>query len=155
VRAYYDVWEQRPQVRTALFGRGVLALSEEGQRRVSALPQVMSDDLAMSEAFAPDERLIVDEAVVIVHPPKTLADLVRRRVRVNTGVSQADDFGIRRPESTTSLSMLARLTVRRPTMLPRVLVFLGVAVVARVRSRRAIAQGDFTTWQRDESSRQG
>ena len=53
VRYYYDVWERLPQVRNGLFGRGVIALSEDGNKRVQALPQVMSDDLAMSEAFSP------------------------------------------------------------------------------------------------------
>ena len=53
VRTYYYVWDRLPQVRHGLFGRGVFALSDEGQRRVSALPAVMSDDLAVSSAFGP------------------------------------------------------------------------------------------------------
>lgn len=40
-----------------------------------------------------------------------------------------------------------------PRLAPRVALFLGVAAVARLRSRRAVARGDFTTWHRDESSR--
>ncbi len=38
VRWYYDVWEQLPQVRGGLFGRGVIALSEAGNERVRRLP---------------------------------------------------------------------------------------------------------------------
>ncbi len=153
VRWYYDVWEQLPQVRSGLFGRGVVALSEEGQARVSALPQMMSDDLAMSDAFDESERQIVDGAVVIVHPPKTVSDLLRRRVRVATGNKQADIAGVRRTESATSLSVLARLALEQPRLLPRIPVFLWVALTARVLARRAVRTGDFTSWQRDESSR--
>ena len=64
VRWYYDVWEELPQVRAGLFGRGAIALSEAGQRRVDALPQLMSDDLGLSEAFDPGERLVVETAQV-------------------------------------------------------------------------------------------
>ena len=153
VRWYYDVWEQLPQVRSGLFGRGVVVLSEEGQARVSALPEMMSDDLVMSEVFSESERLVVDEAVVVVRPPRTVADLLRRRTRVATGNRQADDAGIRSKESTTSLRVLARLALSRPWLAPKVPVFLAVAVIARLRARKAIRTGDFATWERDESSR--
>ena len=153
VRWYYDVWEQLPQVRAGLFGRGVIALSSEGQARVSALPRVMSDDLAVSEAFTAAERRVVEDAVVIVHPPRTMRDLLRRRVRVVTGNKQADDAGTRGGGSATSLSTLLTLARQQPRLLPRLPVFLGVTVLGRLLARRAIRTGDFTTWQRDESSR--
>jgi hypothetical protein len=153
VRYYYDVWEQLPRVRSGLFGRGVIAVSKEGQARVDLLPQVMSDDLAVSDAFATGEFVIVDDACVVVRPPRTTADLLRRRVRVATGVAQADALGVRAARSGTSIRVLARLGLRTPALLPRVLVFLAVAAEARRRARAAIRVGDFTSWARDESSR--
>jgi glycosyltransferase involved in cell wall biosynthesis len=153
VRWFYDVWEQLPQVRAGLFGRGVIALSEEGQRRVDQLPRLMSDDLVVSEAFEPWERRVVDTAHAEVVAPGTFGDLVRRRVRVATGTTQAGQAGVRRPESATTLGTLARIAVRRPALAPRVPLFLLVGVLARLRSHRAVRAGDFTTWLRDESSR--
>ena len=114
VRWFYDVWEQLPQVRSGLFGRGVIALSEEGQRRVDALPQLMSDDLGISEVFDPGERRVVWTAFAEVRPPGTLRDLLRRRVRVATGNSQAAQVGVRRPESSTTWGTLARLALHNP-----------------------------------------
>jgi hypothetical protein len=38
-------------------------------------------------------------------------------------------------------------------MAPRVALFLAVAVLARLKARRAVRQGDYSTWLRDESSR--
>ncbi len=152
---YYDVWEQLPQVRCGLFGRGVVALSGAGQRRVDALPEMMSDDLGISDAFDADERSIVTEASVLVHPPRTLGDLLRRRVRAATGLVQADQLGVRRPESTTGWRMLGGLVREQPALVWRLPVFLGVGALARARSRRAIRTGDYTTWLRDESSRAG
>ena len=153
VRAYYRVWEQLPQVRDGLFGRGVIALSQEGQRRVDALPRVLSDDLAASEAFDESERLVVPDAFAVVHPPRTAADLLRRRVRVVTGNAQATDLGIRHRSSVTTPSVLLRMSVRDPRIGVRMPLFLGIGLVARWRSRRAVRAGDFTTWLRDESSR--
>lgn len=153
VRWYYDVWEQLPQVATGLFGRGAFVLSRDGQERVDALPPVMSDDLAVSDAFAGSERLVVDAATVTVWPPRTMADLLRRRIRVTTGSRQAAQVGVRSHESVTRPRTLLDLARRRPAMVPRIGVFVAVTVIARIRARRFTRTGDFTTWQRDESSR--
>lgn len=151
VRAYYRVWENLPAVRSGLFGRGAFCLSAEGQARVDALAKLLNDDLVVSEAFAPEERRIVADACVVVQPPRTVADLVRRRTRVATGNHQADQHAAR--HASTSLSDLIKLGLRQPTVGIRVPVFLTITVIARWLSRRAVRAGDYTTWLRDESSR--
>jgi glycosyltransferase involved in cell wall biosynthesis len=155
VRAYYDVWERLPQVRSGLFGRGVIAMSAEGFARVSQLPPMMSDDLAVSEAFGADERRIASDARVIIRPPRTLRDLFRRRVRVHTGNAQMDQTASRSADAKTSPGDLLDIIKATPRLLPSVFVFAGVAVVAKVSARRRVRSGDFTTWLRDESSRGG
>lgn len=153
VRWYYDVWEALPAVTTGLFGRGAVALSAAGQDRIARLPALMGDDLVMSEAFEERERRIVEEAQVIVYPPRTLKDLLRRRIRVGTGNAQAAGAGIRRPESVTGPGTLARLALTRPGLAAKIPVFVAVTLAARIGASRAVARGDFTTWRRDESSR--
>ena len=153
VRWYYDVWEALPQVESGLFGRGVVVLSEQAQARVAALPRMMSDDLGMSDSFSGDERRVVPGAVAVIHPPRTLRDLVRRRIRIATGNTQAGQLGVRRPASRTSMRTLLGLAVGRPGLALRLPVFLGVHVAAQLGARQAVRTGDFTTWQRDESSR--
>ena len=153
VRCYYDIWEWLPQVRTGLFGRGVIVLSAEGGRRVSTLPPMMSDDLLMSEAFEASERQVVEGAEVVIRLPRTTADLIRRRIRVATGNAEMDQRGLRGGESSTSVSTLIGLVRKHPRLMGKVAVFVAITVVARVRARRAVATGDFSTWLRDESSR--
>ncbi|MDQ4054425.1 MAG: glycosyltransferase [Actinomycetota bacterium] len=153
VRAYYRVWQQLPQVSRGLFGRGVFALSEEGQARVDALPTVMGDDLAISDAFADHERTVVQDAAVVVHPPRTIGDLVRRRTRVATGNAQAADLGVRRPDSVTTPRTMLRVGLRDPRAGLCLPVFLGVSLFAKWQARAAVRTGDFDTWLRDESSR--
>ena len=57
VRWYYAVWERLPEVRTGLFGRGVIGLSEAGHARMAGLPPLLADDLVASLAFTPGERV--------------------------------------------------------------------------------------------------
>lgn len=155
VRWYYDVWERLPQVEEGLFGRGVIALSKPGNERVRALPSVMGDDLVASEEFTDGERAIVEEATVVVHGPRNVRDLYRRRVRAVTGNAQADDVGLRRSAARTSPARILQLAAEQPSIIPRLPVFLAITVAARVGARRAIRRGDFETWLRDESSRTG
>lgn len=152
VRAYYRVWQSLPVVRAGLFGRGAFCLTAEGQARVAAAgTSLMNDDLVASELFTPAERRVVTHATVIVRPPRTVKDLVRRRIRVATGNAQADAHGAR--HGSTSLSDLLMLGLRQPAIGIRVPVFLTVTLVARTLARRAVRTGDYTTWLRDESSR--
>jgi hypothetical protein len=156
VRWFYDVWSRLPEARNALWGRGVIAVGELGQQRLSGLPQLMGDDLAASLVFAAHERVVVPGARVILHTPRTFADLLRLRVRSvtsNAQIGQAESA----PQSgeRTRLSDLASLVRTEPALAPRVAYFLLVACLARAGARRAVARGDFTTWLRDESSRTG
>ena len=158
VRWYYDVWLRLPVVRAGLFGRGVIGVSEAGYARLSQIPELMGDDLAASLAFGAEERTVVAGAFARIHPPRTLADLLRRRIRVQTVTAQAGartelaDAGAAARTSRGDLMALIRSEPLR--MAPRVAWFLCVTVIARRRARKAIAAGDYTTWLRDESSRE-
>ena len=154
VRWYYAVWERLPEVASGLFGRGVIGLSEAGHARVAGLPPLLADDLVASLAFAPGERAIVPAARVVVHTPRTVRDLLRRRVRATMGVNQiAAAQGA--PESTarTRPRDLLAMIRTRPLIAPQVAVFLAVAVVARRRAAREVRRREYSTWLRDESSR--
>lgn len=154
VRWYYDVWARLPEVRSGLFGRGVIALSEAGHARVASLPPLLADDLAASLVFRPEERVIVPGAQVVVHVPRTAGDLLRRRVRAAMGVNQVEQAeGGPVASARTRPRDLAALIRAEPWLAPRVAVFLAVAVAARRRARREVQRNQYSTWLRDESSR--
>ncbi|MFF1369021.1 glycosyltransferase family A protein [Streptomyces virginiae] len=177
VRAYYRVWQRLPAVREGLFGRGVIAVTEPGHERLAALPPLMADDLAASLAFGPGERRVVEAARVVVRPPRTWSDLIRRRVRAATSSAEFERYqAARRAEAPepvseqaperapepvseqtarTGTADLRALLWARPALLPGVVVFVVAALAARRGSRKAIRDQDFSTWLRDESSRQG
>jgi glycosyltransferase involved in cell wall biosynthesis len=151
VRAYYAVWEQLPAVADGLFGRGVMVLSKEAMDRVRELPPMLGDDLVVSESFGPNERLVVAGATVVIHAPRTVADLHRRRVRAATGNAQADAAGLRRGGS--SLADLVHVVRADPRRVVAAVAFVLISLAGRIGARRAIRTGDFTTWGRDQSSR--
>lgn len=163
VRAYYRVWQLLPAVREGLFGRGVIAVTEPGHARLAALPPLMADDLAASLAFTPGERRVVEAARVVVLPPRTWGDLIKRRVRAATSSAELERFQAARasgpaappPSARTGTGDLRALLRAQPRLLPGVVVFVLAALAARRGARRAIRTGDFSTWLRDESSRQG
>jgi hypothetical protein len=175
VRAYYQVWQRLPAVREGLFGRGVVAVSKAGHARIAALPPLMADDLAASLAFTPGERRVVDSATVVIQPPRTWPDLIRRRIRAAVSTAQVEQNQVERKQSErdqserdqsargqeseeasarTSTADLRAMLRREPALLPNVVVFLAAAVTARREARKAIRAQDFGTWLRDESSRQ-
>jgi len=154
VRWYFDVWSRLPEARRGLFGRGVVAVSEAGYERIAKLPPVFADDLAASLAFSPKERIIADDARVVVHPPRTFSDLMRIRVRAAMGVTQVEQTEGAPPSTArTRPSDLLAIVRERPFMAPRVALFLLVAALVRGRASHANRRGDGATWLRDESSR--
>jgi glycosyltransferase involved in cell wall biosynthesis len=154
VRWYYDVWARLPEVRRGLFGRGVIAVNAEGHARLASLPPLQADDLAASLAFTPDERILVPDARVVVHTPRTARDLLRRRIRVATGVVQITSTEGAPPSSArTRPADLLAIVRHEPRMAPRVVVFVAMAILARRGARRATRRRDYETWLRDESSR--
>jgi hypothetical protein len=162
VRAFYRVWLRLPTIRQGLFGRGVMAVSKEGHARLTALPELMADDLAFSLAFRPEERQVVPEAKVIIQPPRSWPDLMRRRIRATTSTEQLEHHqrtdgvpahGSGAASARTSPGDLRALVRAEPRLLPSVVIFAATAVLARRAARRAARAGEHTTWLRDESSR--
>lgn len=155
VRWYYRVWTRLPEVQRGLFGRGVIAVTAQGHERLSRLPRVIADDLAASLAFTAEERVIVHTARVTIQPPRTWGDLVRRRERAVAGVAQLEGAELGRPggSARTSLGDLAAMARREPALVPSLVVFLTLTLVARWQARHAVRAGDYSAWPRDESSR--
>ena len=157
VRWFYDVWDELPVVREGLFGRGVVGVSREGWDRLRALPPLLGDDLAASLLFEPEQRRVVSEASVVVHPPRTARALLKIRTRALVSTLQAADdpeLASASGSARTSLSDLRAIASSSPVRNgPKVAWFLALTVATKVRARRAVRAGDFKTWQRDDTSR--
>lgn len=151
VRVYYEFWQRLPTVGAGLFGRGVIAVDEEGHRRLVPWTSAMSDDLRTHLAFGPTQRSIVETAPVVIWPPKTYRDLLARRVRAMTGNAL---LGHEQGQSGSRTGVGEVLTVLRsdPSQAPGAVVFAATAIIAKILGARRARRGD-QRWLRDESSR--
>lgn len=155
VRWYYDIWLRLPEVRQGLFGRGVIAVGPDGHERLAGMPALLADDLAASLRFGRGERRVVTGARVTIYPPQTFGDLLRRRVRAAESVTQLEQAQWSPGASArTRPADLAAIARARPRAIPKLALFLAVALLARWRARRSVARGDYSAWRRDESSRE-
>jgi glycosyltransferase involved in cell wall biosynthesis len=154
IRWYYDVWTRLPEVQHGLFGRGVVGVSEEGYQRIASLPPVLADDLAASLEFSPAERMIVQDAKVTVHPPRTFSDLLRGRARAVMGTTQLERAdGAPASTARTRPADLVAIARREPGLAPRVALFLMVALLSRAKARQVTRKVGYSAWLRDASSR--
>jgi glycosyltransferase involved in cell wall biosynthesis len=165
VRAYLDVWETLPAVRSGLYGRGVIAVDEVGVGRLHPRPRVMGDDLFVHHQFSDPERRIVESAESTVAAPHTLTALRDRRARAalgnseliargNAGSSPVAGAATVAGTGASSGRALMRFVLRHPLESWKAAVFASVTLAARRRAKQMRRSGS-TQWLRDETSRGG
>ena len=156
VRAYFTIQRRLPVFDEALFGRGMIAISEKGRWRFAAFPEIVADDLFLDSLFDRTERVRVAGVSTTVATPLRTRDLVRRLVRVRRGNAALRARhnatygpGVRRADRT---SWLRDVVLRRPWLAPAATVYVAITLYAAVQARRGSLTD--TTWGRDESSRE-
>lgn len=150
VRAYYRLWQHLPGVRAGCVGAGVYALSEAGRARFGRFPDVVADDYFVQCQFTDGERDTVATATARVEVPRTLAALVRRKVRVVAGNAAVEDAGL--GAGPRRGGVLA--TVRsRPRLALDVPAFVVVTALARAGAAWRRSRGAATRWDRDHTTR--
>lgn len=154
VRAYYAINARLPAYDRALFGRGVIALSEEGRARFTAFPEVVADDLYLDSLFTRQEKREVPEVVATVAAPRRVRDLVRRLIRVRAGnaalrsLAAAGAVAVPVRGSARS-SWLRDVVLPRPWLAPAAACYVAITLVAALVAH----QGRGAEWRRDESTR--
>lgn len=156
VRAYYAVSSRLPAFENGLFGRGLIALSEEGRRRFDVFPEMIADDLFLDAQIRSDERRLVPSVSAKIATPLHTRDLVNRLVRVRRGNAAmraaARDGEIKIPiRAADRMSWLRDVVLPHPWLAPAAAVYVGITGWAALRARRAVA--DSRVWERDESTR--
>jgi glycosyltransferase involved in cell wall biosynthesis len=155
VKAYFAVHGRLPVFRDGLFGRGVVALSEQGRSRFGRFPELVADDLFLDSQFETAEKQHVDAYSAKVATPRRTGDLVRRLIRVRGG-NAAMRAAASRGEITVPVRPAARMSWLRDVVLPKpwlapaAVCYVGITVYAGYAAKRA---GDDVSWGHDASSR--
>ncbi|TDW29935.1 glycosyltransferase family 2 protein [Cryobacterium psychrophilum] len=156
VRAYFSINERLPAFRTGLFGRGLIALSEEGRARFDAFPSMIADDLFLDSQFTVAEKREVRLVEVVVGAPFTTRDLVRRLVRVRRGNAEMRAAAA---EGTIDVTVRAAdrwawlhdVVLPNPRLLPAAVPYVLISLIAGLLARRRVSSGE--GWGRDDSTR--
>ena len=154
VRAYYRIWSQLPSVRDDTVGRGVYALSAAGRSRFDAFPDVMGDDHFVRDHIDPSRRGIVGEVWSTVRAPRSLAGVMRRRIRVATALRQLDTATpVSRRRARGRQREWLGVVRRDPRLVPIAPLYVMVAVWPRVVVLARRLRHARPRWDRDETSR--
>lgn len=156
VRAYFSINERLPAFRKGLFGRGMIALSEQGRARFDAFPTMIADDLFLDSQFTDAEKAEVSSVEVVVAAPYTTRDLVRRLVRVRRGNAEMRaaaaagliDVEVRPADR---WAWLRDVVVPNPRLLLAAVPYVSITLIAGALARRRVKSGH--SWGRDESTR--
>lgn len=155
VKSFYNIWMRLPYFATGqMVGSGIFILSEVGRKRFSAFPSVISDDGYVRSLYQEHERRTISEYCFTIFAPKTMADLIKIKTRVRFG-----NMEISEKYSNVSIGKdnvpldLIKLVSRRPWLMLQSFVYVYVQLQTKKLSRARMAIADFTTWERDESSR--
>lgn len=145
VRAYFAVNARLPAFDDALFGRGVIVVSERGRRRFERFPAVIADDLYLDSLFAGHEKRVVSEVEVVVAAPPTARELLSRLERVRRGNLQlrASHTGQGNVRASRRWSWLFDVVLPHPWLSPAAICYVAFTVMAERRARRA---GSSTGW---------
>jgi len=155
VRAYYDVWQQLPYVKEGLIGTGVYALSEEGRKRFDSFPQIIADDGFIRALFKIDERISVAACHSLVRAPANLAGLLKIKTRSRLGGYELrENFPELKHNEEKKYDRAFLETIRKVYLWPKILVYLFVNIIARLRAKKHIRTKGYSGWEKDESSRE-
>ncbi len=155
VKCYFAINERLPVFRDGLFGRGMIALSQEGRSRFGEFPPLIADDLFLDSQFSTAEKAEAREVEVLVEAPHTTRALVNRLIRVRRGNAE-----MRAAAAAGSVTADVRASDRwawlRDVVLPHprlafaAVPYLAITVAAAWRARREPVG---SAWGRDDSTR--
>ncbi|MAM86230.1 MAG: hypothetical protein CME36_02845 [unclassified Hahellaceae] len=156
VRAFYSVWLRLPYFTDGrMVGSGVYILSRQGRERFDRFPDIISDDGFVRSRFEKHERQTIPGSSFTVQAPANLPSLINIKTRVRTGNMELE---CRYPGASiggeTTGGAVASLVRARPHLLPAVLLYVMVQRLTLRRARARVATGEFSHWERDDSSRQ-
>ncbi|GAB3816778.1 hypothetical protein GCM10028820_16610 [Tessaracoccus terricola] len=140
VRAWASVHRRLPVFRDGLFGRGMIALSQEGRERFDEFPLMVADDLFVDSLYEPEQKTEVTEVSVVVESPASTSELLHRLVRVRRGsaamrsASRDGDLPIR-VRSADRWSWLRDVVAKDLRLVPAGIVYAAITTFAALRAR--------------------
>jgi glycosyltransferase involved in cell wall biosynthesis len=155
VRSFYRVWTSLPYFQENMIGSGVYAFSKRGRERFDRFPDIISDDEFARLTAAPHERRALKTATFTIHPPRSLAGVLKINTRARAGNYE---LRAKAPEmlknGNTSASRSLEVILASPKLWPHAPIYLGVMFLAKLKAHEKLKKRQEKIWDRDDSSRQ-
>ena len=157
VKAFYSVWMDLPYFKTGkMVGSGIYMLSEVGRKRFGEFPQIISDDGYVRSLFSDDERSSVKGTKFFIFSPKTVASLIKIKTRVRLGNMESAAKHKNTPSQVggeNSFKDMVAIALKQPWRIFQLAAYVYVQLATKHHSNKKMQEKNFSTWERDESSR--
>ena len=152
VQTYYKVWTQLPYIKEGVIATCSFIVSEEGRKRFNKFADVIGDDGYIRCHFKNKEISNIEGAEIYITAPKDIFSLIKIKTRARLGnmeliakkkcpIQEAKHYGNVMKERLLSKQFF-------PT-----LIYIGIAMIIRVRAKSQFKQLDNYQWEKDTSSR--
>ncbi len=154
VCAFYDVWLRLPYCKAGMIGSGVYALSKQGRARFDKFPAIIADDGFVRCQFTDSERPVTKNVFATVKAPKEAFSLIKIKTRSRMGRYELKDkFPQLLVNETKNYNQAFYSLFFQYKLWPKIVVYLSINLISRMRANRQYTNKTITTWERDESSR--
>ena len=152
VRQYYKIWLQLPYIKDGVIGTCSFIISEAGRKRFNTFPDIINDDGFVRCCFDSHERGNIKGTSIFIKAPKTVYSLIKIKTRARLGNMQltASNLCARPKQANYSASLKEKILSRNCIA---AFVYIGIALIIRVRAKKQYRKLDSYVWEKDFSSR--
>lgn len=152
VQTYYKVWVNLPYIKEGVIATCSYIITEEGRERFDKFPEVINDDGFIRCNFWNREISNVPATEIYIRAPKDIYSLIKIKTRARLGNMQLQATGqckIVEKKQYGSV-MKSRLFSRHWFS---TLIYIGIASIIRIRSKKQFKHLKDYRWEKDLSSR--
>ena len=152
VKTYYKVWVNLPYIKEGVIATCSYIITEEGRNRFEKFPDVINDDGFIRCNFWNREISNVPGAEIYIRAPKDLYSLIKIKTRARLGNMQLLASGQCKviEDKQYGSVMKSRLLSRNWFS---TIVYIGIAGIIRIRSKKQFKRLKDYRWEKDLSSR--
>ncbi len=152
VQTYYKVWVNLPYIKEGVIATCSYIITEEGRSRFEKFPDVINDDGFIRCNFWNREISNVPGAEIYIKAPKDIYSLIKIKTRARLGNMQLMATGQCKVVEKKQYG-----SVMRDRLLSRdwfsTLIYIGIAGIIRIRSKKQFKRLKDYRWEKDLSSR--
>ncbi|RVU83802.1 glycosyltransferase [Leucothrix sargassi] len=152
VRTYYRVWTDLPYIKEGVIATCSYIITEEGRKRFDVFPEVINDDGFIRCNFWNKEISNVPGAEIYIRAPKDIYSLIKIKTRARLGNMQllaTDQAKIKEAKNYGSVMKKKLLS----SAFFDTIIYIGIASLIRLRSKKQFKQLKNYRWEKDLSSR--